>query len=147
MISLDHLIQILDLQVNRRFLAFTIRLQFRDRNAAGRRLVGVDDRWLFPILQAIQSFAEETLGCFGIAGRRQIEIGRVAELVDGPVQICPFARQPSHRFHRHASSSIAAGASASAAAFQSPAHLSEPSDRSWNDQRQRPFPIICSRSR
>lgn len=91
MIGLNDIIQILDLPVHKLSWALAFGLQFRNRDPVGRRLVGVADRWLLPVLQAIQSLAQKSLSCFGIARRRQIEIDRVAELVDGPVQIGPFA--------------------------------------------------------
>src|SRR5699024_10845676 len=46
---------------------------------------------LFPVLQASQGLAQEPLRCLGAAGRRQVEIDRVAPLVDCPVQVGPLA--------------------------------------------------------
>ncbi len=44
-----------------------------------------------PVLQASQGLAQEPLRCLGAAGRRQVEIDRVAPLVDCPVQVGPLA--------------------------------------------------------
>src|SRR3546814_3332485 len=46
---------------------------------------------LFPVLQAPQGLAQEPVRCLGAAGRRQVEIDRVAPLVDCPVQVGPLA--------------------------------------------------------
>ena len=59
MICLDYIIQIFDLPVYKLSRAFAFDLQFRNRDPVGRRLIGIDDRWLFSILQAIQSLAEK----------------------------------------------------------------------------------------
>lgn len=115
MVSLDDIVQIFDLPVHQSIWAFAFGLQLRDSNPVGRGLIGVDDRWLFPTLQAIQSLAQKSLGCFGVARRRQVEVDRVAEL--------------SHRFHQPANSLTVVGANASAAVFQSPARISGPSDK------------------
>lgn len=85
MFGLNYVVQVVDLPVHKLFRALAFGLQLRDRDPIGRRLVSVDDRWLVPILQAIQSLTEKALGCLGVAGRRQIEVDRVAELIDGPI--------------------------------------------------------------
>src|SRR3546814_4068277 len=56
-----------------------------------RRFVGIERGRLFPVLQAAQGLAQEPLRCLGAAGRRQVEIDRVAPLVDCPVQVGPLA--------------------------------------------------------
>lgn len=91
MIGLDDVIQILDLPVKQLFWAFAFGLQLRNRDTVGRRLVGVDDGWLLPILSAIQGLTEKSFRCLGVACRREIEVDRVPELVDGSVQIGSFA--------------------------------------------------------
>src|SRR3546814_7124540 len=55
------------------------------------RFVGIERGRLFPVLQASQGLAQEPLRCLGAAGRRQVEIDRVAPLVDCPVQVGPLA--------------------------------------------------------
>lgn len=75
-----------------------------------------------------------------------------------PVSCCRICRrlgkgtsivpELSHRFHQPVNSLTVVGANASAAVFQSPARISGPSDKSWNDRgAHRVSPIICSRSR
>lgn len=66
-------------------------LQFGDRCTIARRFVGIERGRLFPVLQASQGLAQEPLRCLGAAGRRQVEIDRVAPLVDCPVQVGPLA--------------------------------------------------------
>src|SRR3546814_1846490 len=56
-------------------------LQFGDRCTIARRFVGIERGRLFPVLQASQGLAREPLRCLGAAGRRQVEIDRVAPLV------------------------------------------------------------------
>lgn len=70
---------------------FACGLQLRNSNAISRGFVGVDGRWLFSVLQFIQGLAEKASGRLGIPGRRQIEINRVAEFVDGLVKIRPLS--------------------------------------------------------
>src|SRR3546814_13324712 len=55
------------------------------------RFVGIEGGRLVPVLQASQGLAQEPLRCLGAAGRRQVEIDRVALLVDCPVQVGPLA--------------------------------------------------------
>src|SRR3546814_3782420 len=62
-----------------------------DRCTIARRFVGIDRGRLFPVLQASQGLAQEPLRCLGAAGRRQVEIDRVAPLVDCLVQVGPLA--------------------------------------------------------
>lgn len=45
----DDIVQIFDLPMHKPFWAFAFGLQFCNRNAAGRGLVGVDDDWLFAV--------------------------------------------------------------------------------------------------
>ena len=73
------------------YRTFAFGLQLRNGNAISRSRVGVDGRRLFPVLQAVQGLAEKAFGRFGIAGRGQIKIDRVAEFVDGPVKIRPLS--------------------------------------------------------
>src|SRR5699024_500429 len=63
-----------------------------------RRFVGIERGRLFPVLQASQGLAQEPLRCLGAAGRRQVEIDRVAPLVDCPVQVGPLAPHLDVRF-------------------------------------------------
>src|SRR3546814_8085416 len=46
---------------------------------------------LCPALRAWRGLAQVPLRCLGAAGRRQVEIDRVAPLVDYPVQVGPLA--------------------------------------------------------
>src|SRR3546814_14082724 len=46
---------------------------------------------LCPALRAWRGLAQVPLRCLGAAGRRQVEIDRVAPLVDCPVQVGPLA--------------------------------------------------------
>src|SRR3954464_15349023 len=73
------------------FRTLALLLQLGERRAVGRGLVGVDDARLLPILQAVQRLAEKALGRLGIARRREIEVDRVPELVDGAVEVSPPA--------------------------------------------------------
>src|SRR3954464_10785512 len=73
------------------FRTLALLLQLGERRAVGRGLVGVDDARLLPILQAVQRLAEKALGRLGIARRREIEVDRVPELVDGAVEVGPAA--------------------------------------------------------
>ena len=57
----------------------------------GRRLVGVDDRRLLPILQAVQRLAQETLRRRRVARRGKVEVDGGSGLVDRTVQIGPLA--------------------------------------------------------
>src|SRR3546814_13343764 len=59
--------------------------------APSRRFVGIERGRLFPVLQASQGLAQEPLRCLRAAGRRQVEIDRVAPLVDCPLQVAPLA--------------------------------------------------------
>lgn len=70
MIGLNDVVQVFDLPVLQCLWAFALVFQLGDRYTIGRRPVGVNDLWLFPILQAIQGFAEKSHRCLGIAGRR-----------------------------------------------------------------------------
>ena len=69
---------------------FTLILQLADCRTVCRCLVGVELARHFPIFQAAQLLAQETLGRFGIACGRQVEIDAIAELVDRSIQIGPF---------------------------------------------------------
>ncbi|GDI46054.1 hypothetical protein BvCmsKKNP023_02888 [Escherichia coli] len=91
MIGLDHVIEILHLPVGRLPVQLSFALQFGDRCTIARRFVGIERGRLFPVLQASQGLAQEPLRCLGAAGRRQVEIDRVAPLVDCPVQVGPLA--------------------------------------------------------
>src|SRR3546814_12713963 len=62
-----------------------------DRCPIARRFVGIERGRLFPVLQASQGLAQEPLRCLGTAGRRQVEIDRVAPLVDCLLQVGPLA--------------------------------------------------------
>src|SRR3546814_246613 len=90
-IGLDHVIEILHLPVGRLPVKLSFALQFGDRCTIARRFVGIERGRLFPVLQASQGLAQEPLRCLGAAGRRQVEIDRVAPLVDCPVQVGPLA--------------------------------------------------------
>jgi len=91
MVGLEHVVQIFDLPMDGVLGACTLLLQFSNRRRVGRRLVRVDDVRQFPLLQALQRFAEEALGCRGAACWRKVEVDRVAELVDCPIEIGPLA--------------------------------------------------------
>jgi hypothetical protein len=39
-----------------------------------------------PILASLERFAEKTLGRFGVAGRREVEVDRIAALIDRTVE-------------------------------------------------------------
>lgn len=80
-IGLDHVIEILHLPVGRLPVQLSFALQFGDRCTIARRFVGIERGRLFPVLQASQGLAQEPLRCLGAAGRRQVEIDRVAPLV------------------------------------------------------------------
>lgn len=105
MIGLDDVVQTLDLPVHKLFRTLAFGLQLRDCDPVGRRLVGVDDRWLFLILPAIQGLTEKAFYRLGTACRRQVEVDRVSEFVDGSIQIRPLAANlhigfihlPAHR--------------------------------------------------
>ncbi len=88
-IGLDHVIEILHLPVGRLPVQLSFALQFGDRCTIARRFVGIERGRLFPVLQASQGLCPEPLRCLGAAGRRQVEIDRVAPLVDCPVQVGP----------------------------------------------------------
>jgi hypothetical protein len=60
-VSLDDIVQVLDLSVQRFRGTLALLLQLSESGCVGRRLVGVDDRRLFPVLQAVQRLAEEAL--------------------------------------------------------------------------------------
>lgn len=90
-IGLDHVIEILHLPVGRLPVQLSFALQFGDRCTIARRFVGIERGRLFPVLQASQGLAQEPLRCLGAAGRRQVEIDRVAPLVDCPVQVGSLA--------------------------------------------------------
>src|SRR3546814_8774076 len=89
--SSDLVIEILHLPVGLLPVQLSFALQFGDRCTIARRLVGIERDRLFPVLQASQGLAQEPLRCIGAAGRRQVEIDRVAPLVDCPVQVGPLA--------------------------------------------------------
>ena len=73
--SFNDVVQILDPSVHDFYRTFAFGLQLRNGNAISRSRVGV----------------EKAFGRFGIAGRGQIKIDRVAEFVDGPVKIRPLS--------------------------------------------------------
>ncbi len=130
MIGLDHVIEILHLPVGRLPVQLSFALQFGDRCTIARRFVGIERGRLFPVLQASQGLAREPLRCLGAAGRRQVEIDRVAPLVDCPVQVGPLAPHLDVGFIRGASSDQSHAARTSAAASPSPGRSTGPSDRS-----------------
>ncbi len=65
-IGLDGIIQIFGLPVYKLFWAFAFGLQFRNRDPVGRRLIGVDDRWIFPILQAFKALPKNRLAALAL---------------------------------------------------------------------------------
>ena len=79
------------MSVPRVLRAFALGFELRDGAGIVRRLVGVDHLGQFPILQPSQRLSEEPLRRLGVAGRREVEIDRVPELVDRAVQIRPLA--------------------------------------------------------
>jgi hypothetical protein len=81
-VGLDDVVQILDLSVLCVPRAFAFGFQFGERGGIGRRLVGVDDLGLFPILQPLERLGQKTLRRRRVPRRREIEIDRVAQLVD-----------------------------------------------------------------
>ncbi len=129
-IGLDHVIEILHLPVGRLPVQLSFALQFGDRCTIARRFVGIERGRLFPVLQASQGLAQEPLRCLGAAGRRQVEIDRVAPLVDCPVQVGPLAPHLDVGFIQGASSDQSHAARTSAAASPSPGRSTGPSDRS-----------------
>jgi len=79
---------------------YTFGLQLGESGGIARRLVSVDDLGLFPILQPPESLGQETLCRRRVPRRREIEIDRVAQLVDRAVEVIynPIkrrARRPS----------------------------------------------------
>ena len=90
-VGLDDVVEVLHLPVPRLVRAFALGFQLCDGAGVGRRLVGVQHLGLLPILQPVQRLAEESLRGLGVAGRREIEIERVPELVERTVQIRPLA--------------------------------------------------------
>ena len=90
-VGLDDVVEVFHLPVPRFLRALALGLQLCDGSGIGRRLVGVEHLRLLPLLQSSQRLAEESLRCLGVAGRREIEIDRVPELVHRPVQIRPLA--------------------------------------------------------
>jgi len=120
MVGLDDVVQILDLPVLGVLGTLAFGLQFGESGGIGRRLVGVDDLRLFPILQTPEALGQKTLRRRRVSRRRDVEIDRVAQLVDGSVEVRPF------RSRRPASSPSAVGASASAAASRFRVRTSAP---------------------
>src|SRR6516164_1778290 len=90
-VGLDDVVQILDLPVLCVLWALAFGLQPGESGGIGRRLVGVDDLRLFPILQPSESLGKKTLRRHRVPRRGEIEIDRVAQLVDGSVEIRPLA--------------------------------------------------------
>ena len=90
-VGLDDVVEVFHLPVPRVLRALALGLQLRDGSGIGWRLVGVEHLGLLPLFQSSQRLAEESLRCLGVAGRREIEIDRVPELVHRPVQIRPLA--------------------------------------------------------
>ena len=82
-------------------------LQLGRSGGIGRRLVGVDDGRLFPILQAVQRLAEEALGRRRVVRRRQVELDGVPVSVNGSIET-PTGRSPSRMSRRPARWSNAA---------------------------------------
>ncbi len=68
-VNFDDIVQILDLSVHRFPWTFALLLQLGESGRVGRRLVGVDDRRLFPVLQAVERLAEEALRSRRVARR------------------------------------------------------------------------------
>ena len=73
MIGLDNVVEILHLPMLCVLRTLALLLQLGERRGVGRRLVGVDDARLVPVLQAVQRLAEEALGRLRIARRREVE--------------------------------------------------------------------------
>ena len=84
-VGLDDVVQILDLPVLCGLWALAFGLQLGESGGIGRRLVGVDDLRLFPILQSPESLGKEALRRRRVPRRREIEIDRGAQLVDRSV--------------------------------------------------------------
>ena len=76
-VSLDDVVQILDLSMQRFLWTFAFLLQLGESGRVGRRLVRVDDRRLFPVLQAVERFAEEALRSRGVARWLKVEVDGV----------------------------------------------------------------------
>src|SRR5271165_1265039 len=91
MVRFNDVVQILDLPVQRLLGASALLLQLGQSGGVGRRLVGVDDPRLLPVLQAAQRLAEKALRRRRAAGRGEVEVDSVPMLVDGPVEIGPLA--------------------------------------------------------
>ena len=89
-VGLADVVEVLHLPVPRLIGAFALGLELRDGGSVRRRLVGIQHLGLLPILQPVQRLAEESLRGLGVAGRRELEIDRVPELVSRPVQIRPL---------------------------------------------------------
>ena len=91
MVGFDDVVQILDLPVLCVLRALAFGLQLGESGGIGRRFVGVDDLRLFPILRPPESLGKETLRRHRVPRRREIEIERVAQLVDSSVEVRPLA--------------------------------------------------------
>ena len=68
-VGLDDVVEVLHLPVPRLVRAFALGFQLRDGAGVGRRLVGVQHLGQLPVLQSVQSLAEESLRGLGVAGR------------------------------------------------------------------------------
>src|SRR5271165_4126790 len=91
MVRFNDVVQILDLPVQRLLGTSALLLQLGQSGGVGRRLVGVDDPRLLPVLQAAQRLAEKALRRRRVARRGEGEVDGVPMLVDGPVEIGPLA--------------------------------------------------------
>jgi hypothetical protein len=99
-VGLDDVVQILDLLVLCVLRALAFGLQLGESGGIGRRLVGVDDLRLFPILQPPESLGKKTLRRRRVPRRGEIVIDRVAQLVDSSVEVRPICRGLSRRSRR-----------------------------------------------
>jgi len=66
-VCLDNVVQILDLAMLRRLGTSALPLELGESGGVGRRVVGVDDARLLPVLQTVQRLAEEALRRRGAA--------------------------------------------------------------------------------
>src|SRR5208337_2679003 len=91
MVRFNDVVHIFDLPVQRLLGTSALLLQLGQSGGVGRRLVGVDDPRLLPVLQAAQRLAEKALRRRRVARRGEVEVYGVPMLVDGPVEIGPLA--------------------------------------------------------
>src|SRR5699024_5846858 len=67
-------------------------ISYRDlEEMLAERGISVDHTTIYRWVQCYAPEMEKRLRCLGAAGRRQVEIDRVAPLVDCPVQVGPLA--------------------------------------------------------